>query len=349
MLVNSPHQLKEELKKIRPTKVAVAYIGANWKDYLIDVEALKEIIVSPTLGSNPDALEELLNLTWEQDISVYFLTNLHAKLYIGDDACLVGSANLSDNGFGGGLEEMAVVVEDKEILEQALSHFSRLRDNAISDEREQRRMAASLRKKWNEARRYGNLPNEGGDRPSTNLVDWKPGSERIILAWYTLEGSMKADAERIAEAVPALDKTQPPLEQFADYVNFVHGDDIRKDDWLLCWAAKKDGTPDKSTRAVLNWMQVDHVIPYGADESEDPYTTLAVMMSLSSEERRYKTPPFEIDDTVEALLYEILNSNNFKKLLRNDDIEWRVSDVLDENRRFLHQLQQAYRDEMSRD
>ena len=95
-ICSNAEQLRNALNKIKPTKIAVAYVGAGWENYIL-LEHLEEIIVSPTLGSNPFAIEEIMNKLGAE--KVHFLDRLHSKLYLGKQSALLGSPNLSDNGF----------------------------------------------------------------------------------------------------------------------------------------------------------------------------------------------------------------------------------------------------------
>lgn len=81
MFLSSLAELQSALDKIQPRRVAVAYLGAGWRDYL-SLHSLDEILVSPTLGSNPWALAGLLAEAERCGRPrVYFLEALHAKLY----------------------------------------------------------------------------------------------------------------------------------------------------------------------------------------------------------------------------------------------------------------------------
>jgi len=101
-------EIRAELKRLAAGRLAVAYIGADWREY-VDARSLKNVIVSPTLGSNPHAIADLVReIGWD---NVHFLDNLHAKIYLGQGAALLGSANLSQNAFGdGNLFEAMVLV-----------------------------------------------------------------------------------------------------------------------------------------------------------------------------------------------------------------------------------------------
>lgn len=80
MFLSSPADLQQAVQKIQPRRVAVAYLGEGWRDYL-PMDRLDEIIVSPTLGTNPRALTDLMAEAKRNGRPrVYFLESLHAKL-----------------------------------------------------------------------------------------------------------------------------------------------------------------------------------------------------------------------------------------------------------------------------
>ena len=108
------NEFVEELREISPEKIAVAYIGIDWKEF-ISVDSLKEIIVYPTLGTNPVAIMEIVGkIGWE---NVHFLDNLHSKIYIGDSSMLAGSANLSRNALANtGLYEACVSTNEEKLV-----------------------------------------------------------------------------------------------------------------------------------------------------------------------------------------------------------------------------------------
>ena len=49
-------QNRNALKVIKPTKIAVAFVGTGWKKY-VSPKNIKEIVLSPTFGS-PKAIED---------------------------------------------------------------------------------------------------------------------------------------------------------------------------------------------------------------------------------------------------------------------------------------------------
>ena len=101
-----------------PEFIAVAYVGKDWSNF-INASKLKKIIVSPTLGSNPYAIESIANLiSWDK---ILFLDKLHAKIYIGKKHLVVGSSNLSKNGLtADGLNEAVIKSDSKSLREESL-------------------------------------------------------------------------------------------------------------------------------------------------------------------------------------------------------------------------------------
>lgn len=78
--------------------LAVAFIGAGAIERagLSNAEGTRIICDLWSGGCNPDAVRDL----HEAGVQIRNLRDLHAKIYIGDSTAVVGSANLSSNGFG---------------------------------------------------------------------------------------------------------------------------------------------------------------------------------------------------------------------------------------------------------
>lgn len=344
MVITDPKKLRSKLASVAPTHVAVAYFGSGWQKYLTNLDTLEEVIVSPTIGSYPGALTELLDEAMQHDFRVYFHNTLHAKLFIGLDACLIGSANLSQNGFEDGLNEAAVYLTDSKCIDQAHDVFETLKQGAVHDADKQRTMIRELWTKWNLARRDNVLPNEGGERPQGTILDWKPGYERVWLAWVDRYEEPVLNEPNVRQAVPELGSLQP-VKYFDCYTTLVEGDDVREGDWLIIWIAKGNGMPHLGMSPY--WMRVDQLISGGvAEDGGEEYTQLAVMLPSNSE----VTPPFDIDDDpiVKNLIKQLLVSDNYPKLLWSEEHDpWRFTEAWADNQRFLVDLQQAYSDEVS--
>ena len=127
--------IKKAIKELKPNKIAVAYIGADWEKY-IDQDTLKEleIILSPTIGSNPQAIHSLVKKIKGGWNNVHFLTKLHAKFYLGNEAAILGSFNLSGNGFEVyGLEEIGVKIIEEKPRKTLDDEFERLKTEAKNE------------------------------------------------------------------------------------------------------------------------------------------------------------------------------------------------------------------------
>lgn len=81
-------EIRRTVIDCKPLRIAVAYIGVDWKTFIPDTSCLESIIVSPTIGSNPSAIADLVKqIGWEK---VVFLDELHAKTYIGKNSAVIG-------------------------------------------------------------------------------------------------------------------------------------------------------------------------------------------------------------------------------------------------------------------
>lgn len=344
MVMTDHRELCSTLAKITPTHVAVAYLGYGWDEYL-DVPALAEIVVSPTLGSFPYALDDLLDAAEQHGFAVYFQPDLHAKLFIGGDACLIGSANLSRNGFAGGLREAGVYLAGTDSVKQARAVFESLKAGAVTDRKQQRAMVSDLVATWQRARRHGLLPNEDGDRPEGTILDWKQGVERVLMAWYDPGEKLVLNKAPVRQAVPEMGDNNPQ-SYFKDSASLAEGDDVKAGDWLIMWPAKGDGSPDQ--RYHPYWLRVDQLIPNGADESEAPYTQLAVTLPDSHESIQPATPPFQLDQPMMRLIKRLLDQDDYASLRRSEGCDpWCFKDAREANQRFLMHLQRDYRNEVT--
>lgn len=178
-------EIRKAIKRCKPAKIAVAYIGDDWNRYIPDVNGLEAIIVSPTFGSNPRAIIDLAKkIGWDK---VYFLDELHAKIYVGPGAAVIGSANLTCNGLSGeGLIELCVEVNARETLNKLDTAFERLKECALrqyptTDLKKARLI--KLEKAWGTAIANRIIKNPNGK--STAFIDFEPlGEDHFYVLWY---------------------------------------------------------------------------------------------------------------------------------------------------------------------
>jgi len=121
ILLKNSEEISDQLKKIKLKKIAVAYIGKDYKNYIENaLDNLETIIVSQSNGNNPIAIKELIereNNDKTGKFKIYFLKNLHSKIYIGDDGVIIASANLSYNGLSNennSLIEIGYLINNKD-------------------------------------------------------------------------------------------------------------------------------------------------------------------------------------------------------------------------------------------
>jgi hypothetical protein len=268
--------IKQEIEACQPRRVAVAYLGWDWSKYLTAPEQLESIVISPTLGTNPHAVNQLVERLgrdgrsgWER---VHFLDNLHTKLYLGDTSCVLGSANLTANGLDGDrLIEAAVTTRDISLLTSAGKFFEdEVLRQAIhcypTQESKVRRLNQLVLE--HEKSKQATQPK----LPSIQaLVDPFP---KFHVSWYTPEGP-----ELNEEGVDSVNF------DIADYLHFHSEDDIEAGQWVLTWRlSEKD---EMNRRVQPCWMYIDHVRNDAVDLSDDPdyeYTKVAMQWVRTDEE-----------------------------------------------------------------
>ncbi|WP_375263373.1 phospholipase D family protein [Palleronia sp.] len=91
---SGPH-IKKILKG-KNVRIASAFIGKGAQD---EVEAGAQLVCDIGMGdTNPVALEALSEKLGKNNLR--YTSCFHAKVYLSDQGCLVGSANLTSNGIG---------------------------------------------------------------------------------------------------------------------------------------------------------------------------------------------------------------------------------------------------------
>jgi hypothetical protein len=317
-------QIEESLRSVRPTQIAVAYVGRDWKDY-VDVSALREVIVSPTIGSNPYAIQQIVShIGWEQ---VHFLPNLHTKLYIGESSAAFGSFNLSRNGIGAkGLEEFGAVIHDD--LNLMHEEFSRLRETA----RAQFPSTSSKQEALQNLRRLSQIIHRTGAvpldvEPLLSLENYSPLTDHDFFVVCFLPYHPPINTKVVADHVPTL-SVEDLLSNKIQYCTFLEEDEINSADWILLWQASKKRKPDGRTRPT--WLHVGEVIPKGV--SEEPYSKLVI--DYYGPER--PKPPFTLDDKTVNAIYSALAEEELSTLCPpvNPDEVWTLAN----SRRNLHRF-----------
>ncbi|XQU09586.1 hypothetical protein P4544_07750 [Halomonas sp. LY9] len=205
-------------------------------------------------------------------------------------------------------------------------------------------MIKQLKSQWKRARDNNTFPAESGDQPQTSLANWQPDGARVILSWHYIDKKSNLDEDNVAIEIPGYENRLKNL-YIKDYLDFAPDDDIQKGDWLLCWAARADGKPDKRKKESPFWLHVNKVISHGIEDKDHEYSLLAAELKAGNTSGAKE--PFNIDSKVKMIAKNLLQSDDYQALKPSEHQLWRYKNVHEENYRFLRHLQQVYCNELS--
>jgi hypothetical protein len=217
------NDIRKAVSDCKPSKIAVAYIGVDWQMFIPDANCLESIIISPTIGSNPWAIADLVKqIGWEK---VAFLDELHAKTYIGKSSAVIGSANLTRNGLGAeGLVELCVKINAAESLKKISKAFEDLKKRAQDQYPttvSKKSRLKELEQNWGAAisnRIFRN--NKKKNIPS--FADFESlGEDHFYVLWYQPVNCEYSDDVKAIESF------------MADDIHFASTDKVEKNKWAL--------------------------------------------------------------------------------------------------------------------
>ncbi len=315
-LLGSSDKIKKALKAVAPKRIAVAYVGKNWDKY-VELNKLEEVIVSPTLGSNPYAIDEIeKKIGWDK---VHFLDKLHSKIYLGEKEFIIGSANLSNNALFSddtGLFESVIRGSDQKIREE-LSHlldtYVKNAKRLYPDQKSKEDKLQALKEVWKKMPKEAD-PNNLAERKAPNLKEYEIGSERIIIVWWE-NLCPNYDIAKIEEEIGG---------KFSEYEkehsnSFCEDDIIDLHDWVINWQCKRNGDCTKVLKIDL--FRVDQIVQNGVkgfDGKETEYTKLAFA------EAPFKHPPFLLDKRTKEAFRKTIESGNFEDFTSRTKGSWKI-------------------------
>lgn len=299
-LLSESRDIVEALEKVAPKRIAVAYVGIDWKEF-ISTENLKEIVVSPTLGSNPISISEIVKeIGWK---NVHFLNSLHSKIYIGDDSVIVGSANLSKNAMGDdGLYESCLLTNEEKIVDSSKELFKFYRTKAQDkyDKTQKINRLEKLREIHNNAVSHGIIKSDN----SRSFSEYSPDLHGdFYVIWY-IDGPVQYNTKKIKSTLPSVPSEDFDFNDFPRQ-NISPHDNIKADNWILNWKMTKSNSVNKATNP---WWMYIHCICLDCC-NDDGYENVAI----ESPYIQKPNPPFVIDDdfknafidTIERKKYDI--------------------------------------------
>ena len=321
---------------VKPHTIAVAYVGKDWKDY-IGPDCLKEIVLSPTAGTNHEAiiggkdgygLEQNLGIE-----NIYFVDNLHSKIYIGETYALVGSPNLSKNALGeSNLLETAILLSDKHLIEDLKKIVDKYKDISITlypNQVKKRKQIEALK----EANKKNNYLKT--KKISFQNYDIEGSGERIIIAWYLSEN----EAGKIGEDYDI--KFPDDLEKTSDkWNNFLVNDKIKKGDRILNW--EFNNIKGKIVAKKFSWFVVSDFLDNGVS-GQGNYTKLV----YQGKNITNFIPPFDVNDVAKKCFNEIINDTQFIDFSGNENEDWHIPSQA-QTKKLLKAWQKAVRNATSK-
>ncbi len=299
----SGSKIKDAIKnQVNPHRIAVAYLGRQWENW-INIHELEEIIVAPILGTNPYALNDLIEKIEGGLKNVHLLESLHAKIYIGKEFALIGSCNLSNNALSGEhLEEIAYLISDQHEIQKLNHEFDRLKKRAQQTESKKEDALNKLMSmhKWAEAK--GIIKDE---KSSPKKAILQERVDAFKIAWYFKDcGELKAKSE-------SLENEGLNESDIKDHLSFANEDTLQSGDWILAYEVTtgKDGRIKKIWR--VSWLYIDGSIKNGAEDCDAYHqycyqlTNDARKKKVPSGQQKYsRLPPFPFllnEETIKAI------------------------------------------------
>lgn len=297
------NEIKKAIARCEPTRIAVAFIGEDWKTFMPNHEILQSIIVSPTIGSNPEAITHLAqSIGWDK---IFFLDELHAKIYIGKESAIVGSANLTNNGLDGErLIELCVEINDEENLKKINRFFDELVEKAKTrypSVTEKKIKLNELYKIRNSAISNCIIKEKPQKKWSSNSFENFEFNDQFYVAWY-----QKVDLEYSNE-----------VKNIADFIeneiHFSNKDHVEKNKWVLAWPITYKNKPHKLIKPF--WLYIHEIFENGIIDEGYDYPKLAIQRS----DKKTPRPPFELtDEVVAAFRWAVQDEEVAKYLIQSD-------------------------------
>lgn len=305
MSILSGKKIQKSIEKCQPSKIAVAFIGSDWGSYLQYPDLIESIIISPTLGSNPYAIQDIVNkIGWSR---VYFLDSLHAKIYVGNDRAVVGSANLTKNGLNGErLFEISVeITEEKELLSLNEEFESIIKKSNVSypTVNSKKIKLNYLFDIWHKAVASGVVTEGDVDLRDFSNFELLSNDQFYVTYYKPAESEYSKEVEIIKSVI-------------ANDAHFLKDDDVEPNKWVLMWRITSEGKPHMTAKP--EWLFIHDVFENGVIDDDYEYTTLAIERS----DRESPTPPFELTKEVIIALKESVVKNELSQyFIQNYEVD----------------------------
>jgi hypothetical protein len=307
-------------------RCAVAFWGAGAEALFEDMAVQKPQIICnlATGGTNPEVIQKLQ----ENGATVRHHDRLHAKVYIGQQRAVIGSANASVNGLG------------LEAAEQAHWNEAAVEVDNPSEQ------TAWFKRLWKES-----LPVEAGDlerarelfRRRRRLASFEAFDTEMtplpLVSWFnSAEGEV--DRDRLRQDLGSDDDEAANRVEWGEQVTGDEDVRVLKDThWVLRWRITSQGSASKKENPW--WARIQGTLVRGAWRQGDDILDVV----LGSEPVRGTEPFDPRDKEFVAAFREVIARPKFA-LLRETDYEgsFYTDARLDLTRQFWRTLKGVYMD-----
>lgn len=308
MTILFENDIQRAIISCKPLKIAVAYIGTDWSKFIPEYQHLDTIIVSPTLGSNPLAIAEIVKkIGWDK---VYFLDELHAKMYIGAETAIIGSANLTKNGLSGDkLFEICTEIKSYKKINELNNIFQVILDKAVKkyptiDSKKNR--LKELEKIWRIATSHQMISSKNNRIPSFSNFELL-GDDHFYILWY-----QSGDDYEYSEDVKSMQSLMH------DEIHFSASDDVEKNKWALVWEITAESKPESKE---IEWMYIHEIFENGIISDGYEYSTCAI------QRKDIHTPPvpFNITKSIDIAFKKAIQDKEISKYLIQNGKKFKLS------------------------
>lgn len=309
MKILSGEKISQAIARCNPEKIAVAYLGIDWAEFVKNTSIIKEIILSPTVGTNPFAVKKLAReIGWDK---VLFLKELHAKLYIGKDSSILGSANLTKNALSGDrLTELCVEVNNAKKIQELNLFFDEIKSRAeqcYPTKESKMECLAKLEETWGAAISNKIFGDNKLLRDADHDVDFRD-FELLSKDHFYVFSVKRVNVKYSKELEEIRTKIRTDIHLLSE-------DEVSKNKWFLTWQETKSGTPHKT--APLEWIYAHEIYENGVIEEDYEFPKCVVERN----DLPTPPPPFRIDKDVSAVFKKIIQEKGVKKFFISDDVK----------------------------
>lgn len=308
-------RLFSEVEQEDSVYCAVAFWGYSAKGLIKNCRAseIKIICNLDSGATNPNFVRACYK---DNRVTIKNIGNLHAKVYIGRNRVIVGSANASANGLGFHNNEVTGWIEAGVVLtaERSLNSIAEWFDELWYASREiTHEHIEDAKRLWAARRR---------NRPTSSFLNY-PLEElpNIIISWWPTRDLPMFETNKDS-VIQALGEYSPEIEEkIQGAIDIeVKGDEehLERGFWVLRWEMRNNGQLSKSD---LSWFYVGPFIHRAGAYRDEPDQLIGVVI----EGENPPPPPFEVRQSRDPIFRKafqvVIESEQFEVLRNQSEYE----------------------------